>query len=73
MWHKIEGCDCLPKTQQLAKTNSISISCELCPMPLNVKTMMFYKKLSSTDVVVNGGLNYKDLKVAKFLYVDLGN
>jgi len=23
--------------------------------------------------VVNGGLNYKDLKVAKFLSVDLGN
>lgn len=35
--HKIEGCDCLPKTHQLAKTFSTCISCELCPMPPSVK------------------------------------
>jgi len=32
-WHKSEGFDCLLKTQQLAKTKSTCISCELCPMP----------------------------------------
>ena len=31
-WHKIGGCDCLPKTQQPANTNRGRIGCDSCPM-----------------------------------------
>jgi len=32
-WHKIGGCDCLPKTQQPANTNRGRIGCDSCPVP----------------------------------------
>lgn len=39
-WIKTMLCDCLPKTQHFAKTKSIRIKCEFCPMFSN-KEMYF--------------------------------
>lgn len=35
-WHRIGGCDCLPKTQQPANTNSGRIGCDSCPVSRDI-------------------------------------
>ena len=72
--HRIGVCNCLPKTQQPANTNSGRIGCDSCPMSVDtafycILLLSLNRREASIQLrsegLMNDGLNYKDPKVAK--------